>query len=750
MAGYGGAALVPEILSESQFPDDEPLWFGSDRDDVLLNRSTPLAANTALAGIVIDTGAAAETAATPANSLLISNITPDGDIVFFATRSGVASSKEYLRFDASGALTVFNEAGADLDWRVEGDTNPNLINVDAGLDAVAFGGGVPSTVAASFNNTTARTMGTATGFQINMPAQITNLTNGAATLAVGTAAMFDVPTWSATNAVTITQATTFYIVGIPVADTNVTFTNAALSLWVDAGAVRFDDYLIWGAGVAVVAGNYSVGRDADATNQLHFNVPTGATFEFSVNDAARLVISNTIGRLVVSQTTANYTLDFADPGAARTITVPDPGGADSFVFRADTATLTNKTFSGGTFSGTIAGTPAFSGATLTVNDDGLLRAGTDGDQVLVNRSTSLLANTALADVLIATVVGSAVPANSLIISNITANGDIVLYTTLAGGGASIEIIRMDSSAGLFVGNDGGADIDFRFEGDTNTNLLVLDAGNDAVSFGGPTIAGTSFTLRNITSRTMESGSGAQLHINTQTTNFNNTSGTISSGVTVLIANQTWTNANATLTVTDPTTLWIEGPPIASTNVSFTNTAVALRVTGASLFTTGVYIGVVTNTNTLLDDASNGAGTTTLYIGNASINVTSDMRLKRDILTSYVDAMNIFRQLRVVDFAWDDPSDTAPVNRNSRGRYVGMLAQETIDLVPWIVNAPDRTCWECRAGLRCERHLSSWCVEYEHMAGLFVRGFQQVDARLMELESLKARVAVLEAELRARS
>lgn len=37
--------------------------------------------------------------------------------------------------------TVFNEAGANIDWRVEGDTITNVIAVDASEDAVIFGAG---------------------------------------------------------------------------------------------------------------------------------------------------------------------------------------------------------------------------------------------------------------------------------------------------------------------------------------------------------------------------------------------------------------------------------------------------------------------------------------------------------------------------------------------------------------------------------------------------------------------------------
>lgn len=60
-----------------------------------------------------------------------------------------------------------------------------------------------------------------------------------------------------------------------------------------AQRIDLDDRIRWDTGVAVTAGQYEVGRDADATNQLHFNVPTGATMEFSVNDVAEAVLSAT-------------------------------------------------------------------------------------------------------------------------------------------------------------------------------------------------------------------------------------------------------------------------------------------------------------------------------------------------------------------------------------------------------------------------------------------------------------------------
>ena len=61
-------------------------------------------------------------------------------------------------------------------------------------------------------------------------------------------------------------------------------TNNAL---VVSGNVKFD------AGSAVTAGDYSAGRDADGTNQLHLNVPTGASIELSIQDVVKALLNAT-------------------------------------------------------------------------------------------------------------------------------------------------------------------------------------------------------------------------------------------------------------------------------------------------------------------------------------------------------------------------------------------------------------------------------------------------------------------------
>jgi len=60
------------------------------------------------------------------------------DSLFKISRSGNLGTNDALSF--SSTETVVNDAGADVDFRVEGDTNANLFHIDAGLEAVGIGG----------------------------------------------------------------------------------------------------------------------------------------------------------------------------------------------------------------------------------------------------------------------------------------------------------------------------------------------------------------------------------------------------------------------------------------------------------------------------------------------------------------------------------------------------------------------------------------------------------------------------------
>src|SRR3990167_5611081 len=118
----------------------------------------------------------------------------------------------------------------------------------------------------------------------------------------------------------------------------------------------------WASGVAVIATEYSIQRD-DST-VLHLNVPTGATFELSVNDVAQMTLSATAvdfldnsiattGTLTIASFAANWT------NAGRT--VADLGTVTTVAITTNSAATT--TFSGGTASTSVStGTIVISGS----------------------------------------------------------------------------------------------------------------------------------------------------------------------------------------------------------------------------------------------------------------------------------------------------------------------------------------------------------------------------------------------------
>jgi len=141
---------------------------------------------------------------------------------------------------------------------------------------------------------------------------------------------------------------------------------------------------------------------------------------------------------------------------------------------------------------------------------------------------------------------------------------------------------------------------------------------------------------------------------------------------------------------------------------------------------GLHVGS-TSTNNLLDDASTGASTTTLYIGNQAITTSSDARIKSDIHDTEMDALEVIDALRVVDFTWNDPTDTAENNRNSRGEWTGLIAQEVVKVIPYVVNAP-------RTGGKVDMESPDrWFMEYEHIVPVLIKAVQTLTKRIEELE-----------------
>ena len=161
----------------------------------------------------------------------------------------------------------------------------------------------------------------------------------------------------------------------------------------------------------------------------------------------------------------------------------------------------------------------------------------------------------------------------------------------------------------------------------------------------------------------------------------------------------------------------------------------LEVNGNSFISGVVYIAANTDANGI-HNASHGGSSTTMYIGNASINVTSDARLKNVIGPSSVNAVDLLNKLDVVDFTWKDPSDTSFNNRNARGTWTGVLAQQVVEHIPTMVNAPRK---EDDLSIDYDS-TSTWQLDPTAALPLLIKAVQElkdeIDTLKVELQTLR--------------
>ena len=151
---------------------------------------------------------------------------------------------------------------------------------------------------------------------------------------------------------------------------------------------------------------------------------------------------------------------------------------------------------------------------------------------------------------------------------------------------------------------------------------------------------------------------------------------------------------------------------------------------------GIYIGTYNGDNQIRTTSA-GGGSATLYIGNAAIQVSSDERLKTNIVDTSISALDKINQVRVVDFNWNDPSDTSYNNRNARGLWTGVIAQEIVDVFPFAVNAPRN-----EEDLSIDNDSESiWQVDQSHLVPTLIKALQEADDKI---NALTARIEALEA------
>ena len=186
---------------------------------------------------------------------------------------------------------------------------------------------------------------------------------------------------------------------------------------------------------------------------------------------------------------------------------------------------------------------------------------------------------------------------------------------------------------------------------------------------------------------------------------------------------------------------------AGGNVSIGNTTNTynLDVTGSIRATTylyasggaaghGLYL-ADGSSNGLISQMSNGSGSTVTYIGNQTITTSSDIRIKNNVRPTERNALELLGQWEIVDHTWNDPSDQCENNRNSRGVWTGVIAQQIQPITPWLVNKPLED--ENKDGSK-----NLWLVDFAYSVPLLVKAIQEQQAMI---EELKAEVAKLKSK-----
>ena len=470
--------------------------------------------------------------------------------------------------------------------------------------------------------------------------------------------------------------------------------NGSKILAVNSGATALEAITTTGTGSGVRATSPTLVTPvlgvatATSINKVAFTAPaTAATLTLA--DGSTLVTSGANSLTLTSTGATNVTLP-------TTGTLATLAGAEA---------LTNKTYNGNTFTAGTGVLTIAAGKTATHNATTTF-AGTDGKTLTVSNSLTLAGTDATV---------MTFPTTSATLARTDAANTFTGLQTFNGS------INADAGTVAAPG--------IYLEAETGSGLYRIGANNIGVAISGAKVLDISATGLGVTGTLSSTGvvglagQAANSIVGVTTKSADSTSGTYSFiAYNSVSGDVLQVRGDGRVQIGLSSTLVVTTAAVAVTGTLSATGATTIN-SSSSRAVDGIRIGA-DSTNNLLDDASNGAGTQALFIGNAQITAVSDIRLKANIVDTQRDAINIFSKLRVVDHTWNDPSDQCDNNRNDRGVWTGLIAQEADEHIPWIVNRPRKPGHED----------FMWQMDYNYMAPLFVRGFQQIDQRLKALEN----------------
>ena len=353
---------------------------------------------------------------------------------------------------------VFNEAGANYDFRVEGDTDENLLFVDASKDSVIIGNSSDGSLNSKLHVYEVANTNTTNSRTVNILGRGYSTTDGA---------YYHIANNSrAEKYLSASTTDTGYCIGLNAVP--VIYSPDGTNVLTEITAVRCNPSINSAASNVTVTNAYDIktvpyfqGTNNTVTN--HYGLYLGDA------GAGGTTPTNEYGVYQVNTAATNYfggTLDVR--GAA----VFNEGGAN-VDFRVEGDTQPNLLFCDASTDtvGIGTDTPALQSA-----GGGLHIADTTSSEIKFTNDTT--AHTATD--------GTALVSNG---SNFTINNRENGFVYIGQN----NVTRCSFGASSVIFNDAGNDYDFIVEGDTDTDLLFVDAGNDIVQIGKLNING-AFTL----------------------------------------------------------------------------------------------------------------------------------------------------------------------------------------------------------------------------------------------------------------
>jgi len=399
------------------------------------------------------------------NTLEVSTVHGQGDddtkITFTADdiniTAGNVNMLDFTQNDGGQDEITFNEAGADIDVRMEGDTDQNLFFLDAGNDKIAIG---TDTVSSSLLTVDGSIQAGSAGFIVGnatLTSAELDISSGDFLLDVEGDITLDangadiILSDNGTDFGRFKRDASHFIIKAETNNKDIIFRGQDAASTIDALLLDMSE-----AGSATFNRDVNVSGVTSGRTDARFGGDlsvTGRTFLGTIDAAGS---SYSFGHILVAQ--SNGEVEYLTTAQLK----EDIGDND---YWQGNGSGTGIKPSGTTTNVDVTGELGVSGKTIVTGDlstDGILY--TDDIRRLTDNSTTTRIQ--------------------------LAGNNINMYA----GSAGNSILNLVSNAGAVFNQNGYANWDFRVEGDTDTHLIFADAGADKVAIGTDTVSEALLTV----------------------------------------------------------------------------------------------------------------------------------------------------------------------------------------------------------------------------------------------------------------